>query len=90
MPPTVASVAAGSASGSTQHAAQATAAVDAVIAVVIILGLFLRSRRDEVTSANAMSEVADSGAAVKVPRKPGPTRRQRRLERAQAGKDDRA
>ncbi|SIR67758.1 inorganic phosphate transporter [Microbacterium sp. RURRCA19A] len=65
-------------------------AVDAVIAVVIILGLFLRSRRDEVTSANAMSEVADSGAAVKVPRKPGPTRRQRRLERAQAGRDDRA
>ncbi|MXS74749.1 phosphate transporter [Microbacterium sp. CSI-V] len=65
-------------------------AVDAVIAVVIILGLFLRSRRDEVTSANAMSEVADSGAAVKVPHEPGPTRRQRRLERAQAGRDDRA
>ena len=65
-------------------------AVDAVIALAIILGLFLRSRRDEVTSANAMSEVADSGAAVGVPRKPGPTRRQRRLERAQAGKDDRA
>jgi PiT family inorganic phosphate transporter len=62
-------------------------AVDAVIAVAIILGLFLRSRRDEVTSANAMSEVADSGAAVNVPRKPGPTRRQLRLERAQAGKD---
>jgi PiT family inorganic phosphate transporter len=62
-------------------------AVDAVIAVVIILGLFLRSRRDSVTSANAMSEVADSGAAVKMPRKPGPTRHQRRLDRDKAGKD---
>jgi len=62
-------------------------AVDAVIAVVIIMGLFLRSRRDSVTSANAMSEVADSGAAVNVPRKPGPTRRQRRLERDKVGRD---
>lgn len=57
-------------------------AVDAVIAVVIVLGLFLRSRRDSVTSANAMSEVADSGAAVKVPRKPEPTRGQRRHDDA--------
>ncbi|MDN3495546.1 inorganic phosphate transporter [Planococcus sp. APC 4015] len=51
--------------------------IDAVIAVVIIFALFRRSRRDAVTANNAMSEVADSGAAVKVTRKPPPTRRQR-------------
>lgn len=55
--------------------------IDAILAVAIILGLFLRSRRDEVTAANAMSEVADSGKAVKVKRNPPPTRRQRALVR---------
>jgi PiT family inorganic phosphate transporter len=55
-----------------------------VIAVVIILGLFWRSRRDEVNAANAMSEVADSGKAVKVKRNPPPTRRQRSLAREEA------
>jgi PiT family inorganic phosphate transporter len=59
-------------------------AIDAVLAVIIVLVLFLRSRRDEVTAANAMSEVADSGRAVKVKRNPPPTRRQRRLERERA------
>jgi len=59
-------------------------AIDAVLAVIIVLLLFLRSRRDEVTAANAMSEVADSGRAVKVKRNPPPTRRQRRLERERA------
>ena len=58
--------------------------IDAVIAVAIILGLFLRSRRNAVNAGNAMSEVADSGAAVKVPRKPGPTRLQRAKARADA------
>ncbi len=57
--------------------------IDAILAVAIILGLFLRSRRNEVTSANAMSEVAVSGRAVKVKRNPPPTRRQRRLAREQ-------
>jgi PiT family inorganic phosphate transporter len=52
-------------------------AIDAVLAVIIIAGLFLRSRRDAVNAGNAMSEVADSGAAVKVKRNPPPTRRQR-------------
>ncbi|RLK47523.1 inorganic phosphate transporter [Microbacterium telephonicum] len=61
--------------------------VDAVLAVAIILGLFLRSRKDAVHADNAMSEVADSGLAVKVKRNPPPTRRQRRLERAEAGQD---
>ncbi|MFJ6653990.1 anion permease [Microbacterium sp. NPDC091313] len=58
--------------------------IDAVLAVAIILGMFWRSRRSQVTSANAMSEVATSGRAVKVARKPPPTRRQRRLARESA------
>ncbi len=55
--------------------------VDTVLAVVIVLGIFLRSRRDRVSAANAMSEVAHSGRAVKLPRNPPPTRRQRRAAR---------
>jgi inorganic phosphate transporter, PiT family len=51
--------------------------IGAVVAVAIILAIFLRSRRNEVTHSNAMSEVADSGRAVKVKRNPPPTRRQR-------------
>ncbi|MCR2786046.1 MULTISPECIES: inorganic phosphate transporter [unclassified Microbacterium] len=51
--------------------------VGAAIAAVIVLAIFIRSRRDEVTSANAMSDVAESGRAVKVKRNPPPTRRQR-------------
>jgi PiT family inorganic phosphate transporter len=58
--------------------------VDAVLAIAIILFLFLRSRRDEVNASNAMSEVADSGKAVKVKRNPPPTRRQRALLREEA------
>ena len=59
-------------------------AVDAVLAVAIIVGLFWRSRRNQVDSSNAMSEVADSGLAVKVPRKAPPTRRQRAILREEA------
>ncbi|MET0813308.1 MAG: inorganic phosphate transporter [Microbacterium sp.] len=55
--------------------------IDAVLAVVIILAIFLRSRRNQVTAGNAMSEVADSGLAVKVKRNPPPTRRQRTIAR---------
>ncbi len=58
--------------------------VDAALALVAIVYIFVRSRRDEVTAANAMSEVAASGRAVKVKRNPPPTRRQRRLVREQA------
>lgn len=58
--------------------------IDAVLAVLIILFLFMRSRRDEVTASNAMSEVADSGRAVKVKRNPPPTRRQRAIARDEA------
>ncbi|GAA3665142.1 inorganic phosphate transporter [Microbacterium marinilacus] len=53
-------------------------AIDAVIAAIIIVALFLRSRRDEVHAGNAMSEVAESGHAVKVDENPPPTRRQQR------------
>ncbi|MGF6821397.1 PiT family inorganic phosphate transporter [Microbacterium sp. ZKA21] len=59
-------------------------AIDAVLAVLIILGLFLRSRRNAVTSANAMSDVAESGHAVELPDSPPPTRRQQRIEQARA------
>ncbi|MEV4774483.1 inorganic phosphate transporter [Microbacterium sp. LTA6] len=59
-------------------------AIDAVIAVAIIIGLFLRSRRNVVTHANAMSDVAESGMAVDLPDAPPPTRRQQSLERAKA------
>ncbi len=70
--------------------------IDAVLAVAIIVLMFVRSRRNQVDSSNAMSEVADSGHAVKVKRNPPPTRRQRailRAERAQqkaARADDKA
>jgi len=57
--------------------------VDAVIALVVIIALFLRSRRDAVTAANAMSDVAESGMAVKVKKNPPPTRRQRAIIREQ-------
>ncbi|MFE1645487.1 anion permease [Microbacterium sp. P01] len=56
--------------------------IDAVLAVAVILFLFRRSRRDKVDASNAMSEVADSGRAIKVTRNPPPTRRQRARERS--------
>ena len=62
--------------------------IDTVLAVLIIVGLFWRSRRDAVTAANAMSEVAESGAAVKVKRNPPPTRRA--VRRKQARRDQEA
>ncbi|MDT0156920.1 anion permease [Microbacterium sp. ARD32] len=55
-------------------------AIDAALAVIIIVGLFLRSRRNAVTPANAMSDVAESGHAVELPEVPGPTRRTSRME----------
>lgn len=56
-------------------------AIDAVLGLVIIIGLYLRSRVNAVTSDNAMSsDVADSGHAVEHPDVPPPTRRQSRIE----------
>ncbi|GAA3759297.1 hypothetical protein GCM10022240_09880 [Microbacterium kribbense] len=57
--------------------------VDAVIALAVIIALFSRSRRNKVTAANAMSDVAESGRAIKVKRNPPPTRRQRAIIREQ-------
>jgi PiT family inorganic phosphate transporter len=45
------------------------------------------SRRNAVTAANAMSEVAESGTAVKVKRNPPPTRRQSAAVRAEARRE---
>jgi PiT family inorganic phosphate transporter len=59
-------------------------AIDAVLAVVVIVGLFLRSRKDAVTHANAMSDVAESGHAVEVAETVPPTRRQQRFQQARA------
>ena len=58
--------------------------IDAVLALVIILGLYLRSRKDAVTHANAMSDVAESGMAIDLPDSPPPTRRQERAAQAKA------
>jgi PiT family inorganic phosphate transporter len=58
--------------------------LDMILAILIVAGLFLRSRRNAVNASNAMSEVADSGKAVKVKRNPPPTRRQRAIARDEA------
>ncbi len=58
--------------------------IDAVLAAVTVFAMFMRSRRNEVHAGNAMSEVADSGHAVKVKRNPPPTRRQRAILREEA------
>ena len=58
--------------------------IDAILAVAIIVALFLRSRMNQVDASNAMSEVADSGLAVKVKHNPPPTRRQRAQAKADA------
>ncbi|BDZ38597.1 inorganic phosphate transporter [Microbacterium suwonense] len=55
-------------------------AVDAVIALAVIVGLFLRSRKNAVNASNAMSDVAESGHVVDLPEVPGPTRRTTRME----------
>jgi PiT family inorganic phosphate transporter len=58
--------------------------IDSALAAAVILAIFVRSRRNEVTASNAMSEVAESGRAVKVKRNPPPTRRQRAIAREEA------
>jgi PiT family inorganic phosphate transporter len=49
--------------------------IDAFVGVVVIVGIFLWSRRSEVTPDNVVSEVADSGRAVKIKRNPKPKQR---------------
>ncbi|MGV9195024.1 inorganic phosphate transporter [Microbacterium sp. MC2] len=58
--------------------------IGAVLAVVVVVGIYLRSRRNEVNAGNAMADVAESAQAVKVKRNPPPTRRQRAILREQA------
>ncbi|WP_431073171.1 inorganic phosphate transporter [Microbacterium phyllosphaerae] len=59
-------------------------AIDTVLALAVIVGLFLRSRKDAVTPANAMSDVAESGLAIEQPDTTPPTRRQQRIADAKA------
>ncbi len=49
--------------------------IDAVVGVAVIIGIFVWSRRSEVTPDNVVSEVADSGRAVKIKRNPKPKQR---------------
>lgn len=46
--------------------------VDAIAGVGVIVGIFLWSRRDEVTHANVVADVAASGEAVDIPEHPEP------------------
>lgn len=46
--------------------------IDAVVGIGVILTIFLLSRRNEVNHSNVVSEVADSGRAVKIKRNPKP------------------
>jgi len=62
--------------------------IDAIIALAVILGIFLYSRRDKVTYANAMSDVAESGHAIDVPDSPPPTKRQLRQLRLKQKADE--
>ncbi len=49
--------------------------IDAVVGVTVIIGIFLWSRRSEVSPDNVLSEVADSGRAVKIKRNPKPKKK---------------
>jgi inorganic phosphate transporter, PiT family len=46
--------------------------IDTIAGVVVIAGIFLWSRRSEVSHVNVVSEVAESGQAVKIKRNPKP------------------
>ncbi|MCD5347570.1 inorganic phosphate transporter [Agromyces sp. H3Y2-19a] len=49
--------------------------IDTVVGVAVIAGIFLWSRRSEVSANNVVSEVADSGRAVKIKRNPKPKKK---------------
>lgn len=49
--------------------------IDAVVGTGVIIFIFLWSRRDEVSHSNVVSDVADSGKAVKIKRNPKPKRK---------------
>ncbi len=49
--------------------------IDAVAGTAVIVAIFMRSRRDEISHSNVVSDVADSGKAVKIKRNPKPKRK---------------
>ncbi|RZU64678.1 PiT family inorganic phosphate transporter [Microterricola gilva] len=49
--------------------------IDTVVGVAVILGIFLRSRRNEISHHNVVSEVADSGLAVQISTNPEPKKK---------------
>lgn len=49
--------------------------LDTIVGVAVIAGIFLWSRRSEVSPSSVVSEVADSGRAVKIKRNPKPKRK---------------
>ena len=49
--------------------------IDAIAGAVVIATIFVWSRRNEVSHANVVSEVAESGRAVKIKRNPKPKRK---------------
>jgi PiT family inorganic phosphate transporter len=49
--------------------------IDTVVGVAVILAIFLRSRRDEISHHNVVSDVADSGLAVQISTNPEPKKK---------------
>ncbi len=49
--------------------------IDAIVGVAVIAGIFLWSRRNEVSHHNVVSEVAGAGRAVKIKRNPKPKKK---------------
>jgi PiT family inorganic phosphate transporter len=70
-----ASAAVGALAAMVAHLGVVGVLIDAVVGVIVIVGIFVWSRRSEVTPDNVVSEVADSGRAVKIKRNPKPKQR---------------
>lgn len=49
--------------------------IDAIVGMIVIAGIFVWSRRNEVSHKNVVSEVAASGRAVKIKRNPKPKKK---------------
>jgi PiT family inorganic phosphate transporter len=57
------------------HLGPAGVLIDTVVGVIVIVGIFLWSKRSEVSAGNVVSEVAASGKAVKIKRNPKPKKK---------------
>ncbi len=57
------------------HLGVAGIIIDAIVGVAVIAGIFLWSRRNEVSHHNVVSEVAGAGQAVKIKRNPKPKKK---------------